>query len=291
MRIAAANWGLRPIDRFDDFAVHLDALVGAAAGAGARLLLLPENVTYELLHLHPGISEEAVPECISSYGAAVLDALATASRRHDVQLAGATSLVRVGAGIENAWAYADPAGAQWAGAKVCLTQYEVFSQALVAGRGLAMLPDTRFGVAICYDSEFPEATRALAEAGALALLIPAYTATQRGFQRVRWCALARAVENQVFVAHASLVGEIGFEPVPYTHGSSAIIAPSIEPFPPSAILAETSLNHEGLAIADLNFDDLVAAREAGDVRNWNDRARGDWTVRVLGPATSPGDVR
>lgn len=285
MRIAAANWGLRAVERFEDFAEHVDALAAASAGAGAKLLLLPENVTYELLHLEPRVTEEEVPEVIAGNADAVLDALAACARARELSIVGATSLVRTQRGIENAWAYADPDGAQWAGSKGCLTQYEIVPQRLMPGRGLALLPDTRFGVAICYDSEFPEATRALAEAGALAILIPAYTATQRGFQRVRWCALARAVENQVFVAHASLVGQIGFEPVPYTYGSSAIIAPSVEPFPPKAVLAETSVNHEGLAVADLDFEALLAARESGDVRNWNDRASGDWSVRVLGPAT------
>lgn len=286
MRIAAANWRLRSVARFEDFAAHLDAIVAAAAGAGAKLLLLPENITYELLHLESCVQEEAVPEVVAGYAGPVLDALGACARAHDIQIAGATSLVRTGGGIQNAWAYADPDGARWAGAKVCLTQYEWAPQALTPGRGLALLPGARFGVAICYDCEFPEAGRALAEAGALAILVPAYTATQRGFQRVRWSALARAVENQVFVAHASLVGEIGFEPVPYTYGSSAIIAPSIEPFPANAVLAETSLGHEGLAVADLDFEALLAARDSGDVRNWNDRTSGDWTVRFLGLETS-----
>jgi predicted amidohydrolase len=98
-----------------------------------------------------------------------------------------------------------------------------------------------------------------------------------GFHRVRESCRARAIENQVFVVHASLVGSLGREPVPSTAGSSAILAPCVEPFPADGVLAETRLNAEEIAVAELDFEALVASRESGDVRNWHDRSRGDWT--------------
>jgi predicted amidohydrolase len=284
MRIAAANWELRQIARYEDFEEHLCAIVAAAGGAD--LVLLPENVTYELLHLCPGFPEELVPEAIAGHADAVLASLADAARRHGVRIVGCTSLVRTPAGIVNAWAYADPDGAFWGGAKNRLIQYEIAPQCLTPGNGLSLLPDSRFGVAVCYDIEFPECGRALAEAGALCFLVPANTEDRRGFHRVRRCALARAVENQVFVAHASLVGRLGAEPVPSTHGSSAVIAPSIEPFPADAVLDQSPFGVEGAAVADLDFEALLAARQAGEVRNWNDRNAGEWRVRRPGIETS-----
>ncbi|WP_435176857.1 nitrilase-related carbon-nitrogen hydrolase [Halorussus sp. AFM4] len=63
------------------------------------------------------------------------------------------------------------------------------------------------GVAVCYDVEFPELVRDLADRGAEVVAVPSWTAGEAGFQRVRRCAAARAVENQLYVAHVSVVGE------------------------------------------------------------------------------------
>jgi predicted amidohydrolase len=157
-----------------------------------------------------------------------------------------------------------------------LTNYEQEIWGLARGSGLVMLPDTKLGVTICYDCEFPESGRALAENGVLLQCVPAYTETEHGFHRVRHCSHARAIENQIFVAHSSLIGDIGREPVPSTYGSSAILSPTIEPFPANGVLAETQPNVEGIAIANLDFDQLLEARQLGDVRNWHDRLNSDW---------------
>ncbi len=50
---------------------------------------------------------------------------------------------------------------------------------------------------VCYDAEFPEATRVLAEAGTETLFVPSCTDDRQGDCRVRYCAQARAIENQM----------------------------------------------------------------------------------------------
>jgi predicted amidohydrolase len=50
------------------------------------------------------------------------------------------------------------------------------------------------------------------------------------------------------------------------------------PFPETAILAETPMNQEAVAVADLDWESLLAARESDDVRNWHDRHRGDYRL-------------
>ncbi len=108
--------------------------------------------------------------------------------------------------------------------------------------------------------------------------VPAYTETKHGFHRVRWCCHARTVENQIFVAHSSLVGDLGREPVLKTFGSSAVLCPPLHQFPESGVLAETEMNEEGIAITDLDLDLLEEARATGDVRNWHDRHSSSWEL-------------
>jgi predicted amidohydrolase len=95
---------------------------------------------------------------------------------------------------------------------------------------------------------------------------------------VRWSSLARAIENQVFVIHSSLVGDIGKEPIPESYGTSAIIAPSIAPFPMEAILVESKLNEDDVVVAGCDIDALYASRNEGEVTNWQDRDSSSWNL-------------
>lgn len=66
----------------------------------------------------------------------------------------------------------------------------------------------KIGVLICYDVEFPELYRILADEGMDILFVPFLTDTQNGFSRVKLCAQARAVENECYVAIAGSVGNL-----------------------------------------------------------------------------------
>jgi predicted amidohydrolase len=159
-----------------------------------------------------------------------------------------------------------------------LTAYEQRVWELAPGNGLRRLPKN-MGSLICYDSEFPEAARVLAEDGAKVLMVPAWTETIQAFWRVRYSCLARAIENQIFVVHSSLVGGIGYAPAPFSHGSAAIIAPSSESFPVGPIIRETAENEEDVILADLDFAALDQARLQGVVTNWIDRDAGSWNLK------------
>lgn len=124
-----------------------------------------------------------------------------------------------------------------------------------------------FSVQICFDIEFPEITKLQVYNGSSIICVPSYTHSIHGFHRVRWSCHARTVEYQSFVAQACLIGEMSeFDLNGY--GSAAIMSPPVEPLPGSGILMESSLNTEGLAIADVNLTDLDFARKYGEVKNW-----------------------
>ncbi|HRI43107.1 MAG TPA: nitrilase-related carbon-nitrogen hydrolase [Fimbriimonadaceae bacterium] len=275
MRVAAAAWKLRPIKEPADFFAHLDEFFRRAVAEAADWLVLPELPVLELLHLHSGIAETSAPAVLAGYAVAYEEALVEFSSRTGISVVGGSHFE--GEPVRHVSAIVEM-GRVVRQTKNKTTGYERTPWGLGPGDGLRRLADPRVGVLVCYDSEFPEAVRVLAEAGVLALMVPAFTETRRGFQRVRWCCQARAVENQIFVVHASLVGDLGGEPVPSTFGSSAILTPSHESFLETAILAETPVGEEGLAVADLDFSLLSKCRSAGDVRNWSDRDPSVWRL-------------
>lgn len=142
-----------------------------------------------------------------------------------------------------------------------------------AGEELAVVnfSQGKLTTTICYDVEFPELTRAAVKAGINLLLCPSWTEKDDGFHRVRTCALARAIENQLFVVHAPLVGSLkpwGIDESAV--GSAAILAPCDPAFPANGILAEGPWSQGAVVMADVDFELLKKVRLEGAVRTYRD---------------------
>lgn len=279
LNVAAINWKLAP--REASASVLLSQVANAVESAldqGAQLVLLPEFAILELLTSMPEVPELEVHHRLAEFADDWVNRFSELAKTHRATVVAGTIYERTGRGYQNVCPVCLPDGSVRRAAKNRLTAYEREISQLVPGEGLLVLEDPPIGVAICYDAEFPEAVRTIAEAGARVLCVPAFTEGRRGFQRVRWCCHARTVENQVFALHASLVGDLGREPAPDSWGTSAALCPSHEPFPESAVLSETPLNRYGVAAATLDFDALAACRAGGDVRNWHDRQPLVWPL-------------
>lgn len=138
----------------------------------------------------------------------------------------------------------------------------------------------KIGILICYDSEFPELSRLLADEGMDILFIPFLTDTQNGYSRVRHCAQARAIENECYVAIAGSVGNL-----PKVHNmdiqfaQSMVFTPCDFSFPANGIKAEATTNTEMILIADVDIDLLRELNQHGSVRNLRDRRKDLFELR------------
>jgi predicted amidohydrolase/GNAT superfamily N-acetyltransferase len=138
----------------------------------------------------------------------------------------------------------------------------------------------KIGILICYDSEFPELSRLLADEGMDILFIPFLTDTQNGYSRVRHCAQARAIENECYVAIAGSVGNL-----PKVHNmdiqfaQSMVFTPCDFSFPANGIKAEATTNTEMILIADCDIDLLRELNQFGSVRNLRDRRKDIFDLR------------
>jgi len=277
LRAAAVAFRLRFVRSDSGYFGHLHDLISSAHDEGAQLVVLPELHVLELLPLAKELNERLAPRYLIQYAEALEQWITRIADSSGMTIIGGSHFKEIDGEIRNVAPIAVPGQPLILAEKNNLTRYEADIWRIANGTGLSLI-EPGIGVTVCYDSEFPEAARELAEAGMKIQAVPAWTETRRGFQRVRWSCLARAVENQTFVIHSSLLGGFGIEPVPESFGSSAIIAPSVEPFPLEAILRETPLNEEGVVVADLDFEALEASRTSGEVTNWRDRHTGRWTV-------------
>ncbi|MCG9894953.1 MAG: hypothetical protein MH204_05715 [Fimbriimonadaceae bacterium] len=270
MKAAAAAWMIRPCRSETDFWSHFDEVVAEAKSAGADLLVLPEYFTLELDGRFDGPYE--FPQERSDVLAERFLELTDSAREARLTLVCGSAFAVGRHCWVNRSVLVDPDGRSAWQDKLQMTQWESVEWGISSGEGLRQMPDPRIGISVCYDVEFPEPVAIQAEHGVDVLCVPSWTETRHGFHRVRTGCLARALENQIFTVHATLLGSLGREPVPSAVGSAAVISPLTPPFPETGVLAETVMDSEGLAVAELDLTALQLSRAQGDVRNRRDRA-------------------
>lgn len=140
----------------------------------------------------------------------------------------------------------------------------------------------KIGILICYDVEFPELSRLLALQGMKILFVPYLTDTQNAYMRVRNCAMARAIENECYVAIAGCVGNLpGVNNMDIQFGQAAVFTPSDFAFPMNAIKAEATPNTEMTLIADVDLNLLKELHHHGSVRTISDRRTDLYDVKML----------
>lgn len=274
VRVSTVQFKQKPLANFADFADQVQWAVQVAHDAGGQLLCFPEYVTGSLIGI-PTAKRGARTRQDSNglsrwddWTAQYSELFSTLAQDSGMFILGGTHLTRDEPRWYNTAYFFAPDGAVHTQRKLHLTPYESDPWALAAGDTISVFdtPLGRIAILICFDIEFPEAVRAAVDAGAQILLCPSATDDRAGFWRVRYCCLARAVENQVYVVHSALVGNLptvsGLE---QSYGRSAIIAPCDIPFPPDGIVVEGEWNQELVLTGDLDLKLLADIRSEGSV--------------------------
>ncbi len=277
VRIAALQYFVRPIDHFSAFCEQVTGLVHTAADYDCDLLVFPEYFTVQLLTLgdvsRPMRDQvrdlsRRVPEYIELFRS-----LSRSSGVHIIAGTIANADPSDPDKVYNDSFFFAPDGTYSSQGKLMMTRFEK-EHWQVSPRDVLRIFETPFGkvaIAICYDVEFPELARAAAHAGANILVVPSYTDDRQGYIRVRYCAQARAIENQMFVVNAATVGSLPMVPaVSLNYGQASILTPSDFPFARDGILAEGIPNQETMVIGELALDVLKRNRTHGTVRPLRD---------------------
>ncbi len=273
VRIAAVQYLLRTINSFDEFATQVEFFVRSANEYNSQFVLFPELFTMQLLSfLHessPGRSVRILAHLTKDYDT-LFKRLAVDNNLYII--AGTHPVIERGE-LFNAAHLFTPHGRVFRQKKVHLTPSEKNLYQMSRGHGFYVY-HTDFGkiaILVCYDVEFPEAARVMSEAGVEILFVPSCTNERQGYCRVRYCAQARAIENQIYVAMASTVGNLPQVPGMATnYGLAAIFTPSDYFFARDGIAAEGIINQEQIVIADVDLDLLDEQRVNGTVIPLND---------------------
>ena len=268
VRIAAMQYLLRPINRFEDFATQAEFFVRSAHEYHSQFVVFPEYFTMQLLSYlresSPARAVRRLAQLTPDYEG-LFQRLATETGMYII--AGTHPIIQQGE-LFNAAHLFTPGGLVFRQKKVHLTPTEKGPYQMSRGHGFYVY-HTEYGkiaILVCYDVEFPEAARCLAEGGARIIFVPSCTDERQGFCRVRYCAQARTSENQIYVAIACTVGNLPEVPHMATHyGQAAILTPSDYFFARDGIAAEGSVNQEQMVISDVDLNLLDEQRINGTV--------------------------
>ena len=167
--------------------------------------------------------------------------------------------------------------------KVHVTPDEIKSWGLSGGK-MVQTFDTdcaKIGILICYDVEFPELSRIMADQGMQILFVPFLTDTQNGYSRVRVCAQARAIENECFVVIAGSVGNLPrVHNMDIQYAQSGVFTPCDFAFPTDGKRAEATPNTEMILVSDVDLNLLNELHTYGSVRNLRDRRHDLYELKV-----------
>ena len=288
LRVASLQYELRPVQSFDEFAQQASDWVKNAADYKSQLVLFPEYFSLQLL----GLEDPAKPlpeliRAVSRHLDPAIQLFGELARRHQITIVAGTFPAR-GPGdlITNDCHVFSPQGGHGAQSKLHMTRFEKedFKVSAPVQPKLKIFESAwgRFAVAVCYDVEFPELVRAAALQDARMILVPSCTDDRQSYYRVRYCAQARTIENQIFVVQSSTVGGLSrFPAACLNYGQAAILTPSDYGFSRDGILAEGVANQESMIVGDLDFKTLADSRAEGTVLPLQDsQTTGDLSKRV-----------
>ena len=293
VRLCAVQYRMRHIESFEEFARQCRYFVDVASGYRSDFVVFPELLTTQMLSFLPNkVPSEAVRR-LAEFTPRYLELFSQLALRHNVNILGGSHFALEDGVLRNIAYLFHRDGRIDQQAKLHITPNERRWWGVQPGHEVQVF-DTdkgRVAINICYDVEFPELARLATERGARILFVPFCTDERQGYLRVRYCAQARCIENQIYTVIAGTVGNLPeVEDMDIQYAQSAIFTPSDFAFSRDAVGAEGTPNVEMVVIHDIDLETLERVRQKGTVTNWLDRRTDLYEVRLRSGDTAAAET-
>lgn len=285
VRIGLVQWQMRGLESLDSLLQQSEFFIDAMGAVRADFVLFPELFHMPLVDTFGDVTPAEGIRLLAAYTPEICDRLGELAVRYNINVIAGSLPVLEDGSLYNVAYLLRRDGSRDEQRKIHITPGERRWWGMVGGKSLKAF-DTdcgKIGILICYDSEFPELSRLLADQGMQILFVPFLTEMKNGYQRVRLCTRARAVENECYVAIAGAVGNLPKVQASDTHyAQSAVFTPSDFSFPGDSIISEAAPNAEALIVAEVNLDLLRTLHEHGAVTTLKDRLPDLYELRWKG---------
>jgi predicted amidohydrolase/GNAT superfamily N-acetyltransferase len=276
VRLGLIQWQMRPYANLQELMQQAEYFVDTVSGYRSDFALFPEFFNAPLMAANNHMSEPDAIRELAKHTENIVKRFSELSISYNINIITGSMPEMKDGKLFNVGYLCRRDGTTERYEKIHVTPDEAKVWGMQGGSGLKTF-DTdcgKIGILICYDSEFPELSRLLAEEGMDILFVPFLTDTQNGYSRVRHCSQARAIENECYVALAGSVGNLpNVHNMDIQFAQSAVFTPCDFAFPTNGIKAEAIANSEMVLIADVDIDLLTELNNFGSVTNLTDRRK------------------
>jgi predicted amidohydrolase/ribosomal protein S18 acetylase RimI-like enzyme len=275
IRICAGQYYMRPINSWQEFQQTVEFFVDTANTYHSHFLLLPELFTAQLFTLMPAdldprIAIRRLADMTDRY----ITMFCELAQQHGLYIIGGSQPVMRDNEVYNVAHLFTPTGNVYTQDALHIPPSERADFDIEPGDDIKVFdtPLARIGIQVSYDVEFPEVARLQTLAGAEIIFVPYSTDERKAYDRIRFSAQARAVENFIYTVIAGNVGNLPTSKnYLINYGRAVVFTPSDFAFPPHAIAGESDANVETVLITDLDVTSLVQQRDVATVRHLYDR--------------------
>ncbi len=285
VRLGLVQWQMRPYNDVSQLLQQAEYFVDTLSGYRSDFALFPEFFNAPLMAKYNHLSEPDAIRKLAEFTEEIVKNFSRFAISYNINIITGSMPEVVDGKLFNVGYLCRRDGSVERYEKIHVTPDEAKVWGMQVGKELKIF-DTdcgKIGILICYDVEFPELSRLLADEGMNILFVPFLTDTQNGFSRVKNCAQARAIENECYVAIAGSVGNLpNVHNMDIQYAQSMVFTPCDFAFPMDGVKAEATPNTEMILISDVDLDLLTELHEFGSVKNLKDRRKDVYEVkRVL----------
>lgn len=276
IRLGLIQWQMRPYKDLDEVMQQAEFFIDAVSGYRSDFALFPEFFNAPLMSKYNHLAESEAIRKLAEYTSEIVNRFRELAISYNINIITGSMPEMVNNELYNVGYLCKRDGGIERFEKIHVTPDEAKIWGLQGGKAIKTFETDcgNIGILICYDVEFPEVSRLLADQGMDILFVPFLTDTQNGYSRVKNCAQARAIENECYVAIAGSVGNLPkVHNMDIQYAQSMVFTPCDFSFPTNGIKAEATPNTEMILIADVDIDLLRELNRFGSVRNLRDRRK------------------
>ncbi len=284
IRLGLVQWQMRPLANLEALFEQSEFFIDVVSGYNSDFVLFPELFIAPLMADYNHLTEADAIREISHFCEPIRKKFQEFAIAYNINIITGSMPYTEDGNLYNVGFLCKRDGTSEMYTKIHITPNEVQYWGMKGGSEIKTF-DTdcgKIGIMICYDVEFPELSRLMADEGMEILFVPFLTDTQNAYTRVKLCAQARAIENECYVAIAGCVGNLPkVNNMDIQYAQAAVFTPSDFAFPSNGIKAEATPNTEMTLIADVDLDMLKKLHEQGSVRILKDRRDDLYKIKKL----------
>ncbi len=284
VRLGLIQWQMRLYKNLEEVMQQAEYFVDAVSGYKSDFALFPEFFNAPLMSDYNHLSEAEAIRKLAGYTKEFVQRFSRLAISYNINIITGSMPELVNNNLYNVGYLCKRDGGIERFEKIHITPDEAKVWGMQGGSKIQSFNTDcgKVGILICYDVEFPELSRILADEGIDIIFVPFLTDTQNGYSRVRNCAHARAIENECYVAIAGCVGNLPkVHNMDIQYAQSVVFTPCDFAFPTNGIKAEATPNTEMILIADVDIDLLRELNQFGSVRNLRDRRKDVYVVHIV----------